>query len=393
MSKINYLDKHILNIIFEYLTHKETTKLKIINKYIYCNIIINHKYKISNLLENNYYTNTIKNSILNNNIDNRYISDSEIIEKLHDKSYSFIVGNSVSDKDSADIYLFYYNKYLYEYKFKYMFSKNIYCLNHLELIYFGGEIFIMDNFTIRIYNLLSEKMKEYKINDNCTEIKSNIKCTILKNKMLTMQSYWAGMNNPTYYYQYPINEIFVLENNINNINNIKKKIYYNESKLIKSRRFYGITTFNDKIWVAGGIDNSNDYLNSVEIYDPNIQKWIIDKSSMINKRHNCKLMVIKNDIYAVGGDINSDKLTIEMYDGKWKLVTEIKCNQENYHTLILDSKLFLFYNEICTDYNSYYPDKTICKIYDFENNIWSNYNIDQLFPYNDLNIYSVNIEI
>jgi hypothetical protein len=384
---INYLDKHVLNIIFEYLKHKETTKLKIINKYIYYNITLNHKYKISKLLNNNYYTDIIRNSILSNNINNRYLSDSEIIEKLYDKSYSFIIGNSVSDKDSADIYLFYYNKYLCEYKFKYMFSKNIYCLNYLELIYFGGEIFIMDNFTIRIYNLLSEKMKEYKINSNCTEIKSNIKCTILKNKMLIMQSYWAGMNNPTYYYQYPINEIFICRNSI------KKKRYYNESKLIKCRRFYGITTFNDKIWVAGGIDNLNNYLNSVEIYDPNIQKWIIDKSPMINKRYNCKLNVIKNNIYAIGGDINIDKLTIEKYDGKWKIVTEIKCNQENYHTLILDSKLFLFYSEICTDYISYYPDKIICKIYDFDNNIWHDYNIDQLFPFNSMNIYSLNIEI
>jgi hypothetical protein len=387
MSKINYLDKHILNIIFEYLTHKETTKLKIINKYIYHNIIINHKYKISKLLSNNYYTDTINNSILNNNIDNKYISNSEIIEKLHNKSYSFIIGNSVSNKDSVDIYLFYYDKYLYEYKFKYMFSKNIYYLNHLELIYFGGEIFIMDNFTIRTYNLLSEKMKDYKINENCTEIKTNIKCTILKNKMLTMQSYWSGMSNPSYYYQYPIHEIFVWKSNI------KRERYGNESKLIKSRRFYGITTFNNKIWVAGGIDNSNEYLNSVEIYDPNIEKWNIDESPMINKRHNCKLSVIKNNIYAIGGDININKLSIEKYDGKWKLVTEIQCSQENYHTLILDSRLFLFYNEICTDYISYYPDKIICKIYDFESNIWYDYNMDQLFPYNDVNIYSVNIEI
>ena len=114
---------------------------------------------------------------------------------------------------------------------------------------------------------------------------------------------------------------------------------------------------------------------------------------MINKRHNCKLMVIKKNLYAIGGDININKLSIEKYDGKWKLVTEIQCSQENYHTLILDSRLFLFYNEICTDYISYYPDKIICKIYDFESNIWYDYNMDQLFPYNDVNIYSVNIEI
>jgi hypothetical protein len=387
MSKINYLDKHILNIIFEYLTHKETTKLKIINKYIYYNIKLNHKYKISKLLNNNYYTDTIKNSILNNNINNRYLSDSEIIEKLHNKSYSFIIGNSVSNKGDADIYLFYYDKYLYEYKFKYILSKNIYCLNHLELVYFGGEIFIMDSFVIRIYNILSEKIKEYKINDNCTEIKTNIKCTILKDEMLIMQSFWVGMSNPSCYYPYPIKKIFVKGNNI------KTKICGNESKFIKYRRFYGITTFNNKIWVAGGVDNSNNYLNSVEIYDPTIERWNIDNSKMINKRVNCKLVVIKNDIYAVGGDINIDKLTIEKYDGKWKIVSEIKYNQENYHTLILDSKLFLFYSEICTDYNSYYPDKTICKIYDFNNNKWNDYNMDQLFPFNDVNIYSVNIEI
>ena len=117
---------------------------------------------------------------------------------------------------------------------------------------------------------------------------------------------------------------------------------------------------------------------------------------MINKRVNCKLVVIKNDIYAVGGDININinKLSIEKYDDeKWIFLTEINYNKENYHTLFLDNKLFLFYNEICTDYNSYYPDKTICKIYDFENNIWSDYNIDQLFPYNDVNIHSVNIEL
>jgi len=388
---INYLDKHVLNIIFEYLIHKETTKLKIINKYIYYNITLNHKYKISKLLNNNYYTDTIRNSILSNNINNRYLSDSEIIEKLYDKSYSFIIGNSASNKGNSDIYLFYYDKYLYEYKFKYILSKNIEYfnnLNYLEIKYFGGEIFIMDSFVIRIYNLLSEKFREYKITDNCTEIKTNIKCTILKNEMLIMQSYWVGMSNPSCYYPYPIKKIFVKENSI------KKKRCGNESKFIKYRRSYGITTFNNKIWVVGGIDNSNNYLNSVEIYDPTIERWNIDNSPMINKRVNCKLVVIKNNIYAVGGDININKLSIEKYDDKkWNLLTEINYNKENHHILFLDDKLFLFYNELCTDYNNYNPEKIICKIYNFEDNCWSDYNIDKIFPYNDINIYSFNIAL
>ncbi len=384
----NYINKDILNIIFEYLNNKEISIFKNSNKYIYKNIVIYEKYKINKLLNNNYYNNYIKNIIFNNKINSKYISDSEIIEKLSNKSYSFIIGKSIYNKDIADVYLFYYDKYLNEYKFKYIFSKSILYfnnLNYLELIYFGGEIFIIDNFKIIIYNLLSEQIREYKIIDNSTEIKSNVKCTTLNNKMFIMQSYWAGMSNPKCYYQYPMNEIIINKDSI-----IKKK-YGNESKLIKSRRFYGKTTFNNKIWIAGGIDNNNNYLNSVEIYDPEIEKWVIDNHNMINKRVNCDLVVIKNNIYAIGGDINSNKFTIECYNNKWNIITEIDINEKIYHRLYLDNKLFLFYSETITDYITYYPSKVISKIYNFENNSWYDYNVDQLFPYNDINIYSVNI--
>lgn len=389
MKNINHLNKDILNIIFEYLDNKEISKFKISNKYLYKNIVIYEKYKINKLLNNNYYSDYTKNIIFNNKIDNKIISDSEIIEKLYNKSYSFIIGTSIYNKKNADIYLFYYNNYLHEYKFKYLFSKSLSYfnnLNYLELKYLGGEIFIINNFKILIYNLLSEKIREYKINDHCTEMKSNVKCAILQNKIILTQSYWAGMNNPKSYYQYPINEIII------NQKYIIKRIYNNDSKIIKSRRFYAKTTFNNRIWIAGGIDNNNNYLDSVEIYDPNIGKWFVNKQTMVNKRINCELIVNNDNIYAIGGDINSYQFTIEKFEyNGWKIITEINLHEKIYHRLYLDNKLFLFYTETITDYISYYPDKIICKIYDFENNIWSNYNIDQLFPYNDINIYSLNI--
>lgn len=55
--------------------------------------------------------------------------------------------------------------------------------------------------------------------------------------------------------------------------------------MINKRLYFGSTILNKKLYVVGGIDEDEEYLNSMEMYNPITDKWS-ECSSMLTKRCN-----------------------------------------------------------------------------------------------------------
>ena len=115
--------------------------------------------------------------------------------------------------------------------------------------------------------------------------------------------------------------VYELDYPVSNLNDIDYKnaqswIESNHSLFIE-RSHHSAISFNDRIWIVGGIIGSeNTSTNSVEIYDSKTQNSSIGPF-MIRNRFQPRLVVINNDLYVVGGDMIGTKSilgSIEKYD-------------------------------------------------------------------------------
>ena len=380
------LDRYILYLIYDYLTNQEVGLLQLVNKNLRNNILIYHKYIIDQLLKNNYYTTFVNNIILNNGYQYNYICNSEIIEKLTEKSVIYILGTSYYSKHASLFYKLYFNKYFHEYRFVPIVKSHINYFNKymgIKIIYLGGEILIIMHNKVKVYNLLTNIWYNYNIigyNEN--SIQCDKICCVYNNKIYVIQSYWNGDNEFKKYNSFPLS-ILEYDNN-----KFILKTFSSSSILAKSRIGHSMIAFNDKLWVVGG-KHEDEYLNDVEVFDFKVGIWEIQINKMNRKRVNFKLEVIQNELYAIGGDVgyNDYLITIEKYDNfknKWKIITSK--NIIIYHSyVVLENKIFLFTNDL-EEYN-----KVSCEIYNTSNNIWENTNINiDFFKNADLHLIGIN---
>ena len=333
------MDNYILNLIFEYLYYDDLDCFKITNKSFYNDIKLFQKYKINILLESDYFSQSIKNIIINNKFGNIYISNSKILNKLSNQKHTFILGRS--QENFEDIYLYkFYNSLNQKTNDNIPFNLEkiikldktyINNFNTVQLLYCGGELFIIDNEDVTKYNLLTEMIKKYKINFNDNKIRSNMKCLLINNEIHIYQSFW----DPYYEYEYyPLSKL--VENNNNSFDRI---MFNNETKLKNVRKMNAITYFDNKIWIVGGsINGINTKL--VEIFDFKTGLWKEEENKLIKERLNLKLQIIDDELYAIGGDINeylsTEQFSIEKFDKKtrtWSIVQE-KINNYNQFPII-----------------------------------------------------------
>ncbi|XP_029348141.1 kelch-like protein diablo [Acyrthosiphon pisum] len=69
-------------------------------------------------------------------------------------------------------------------------------------------------------------------------------------------------------------------------------------KMIHERQYFGVGVINDYLYAVGGYSD-NDYFNSTEVFDYNIQEWRM-VSSMATRRSGLGVGVLNNLLYAVG---------------------------------------------------------------------------------------------
>ena len=94
---------------------------------------------------------------------------------------------------------------------------------------------------------------------------------------------------------------------------------FDESKLARPRKFYGISMLNGKYVITGGsCTKSLSALNSIEIFDPATQTSEIQTSVLRTARIDHKQITVNNKVYIIGGsdDIDIEYLkSVEVYDG------------------------------------------------------------------------------
>jgi len=113
------------------------------------------------------------------------------------------------------------------------------------------------------------------------------------------------------------------------------------------RTGHAAVVYHGKIYVCGGETLNNVRTRSVEVFSPSTGTWELQAESMTVTRTDFKLVVIKDTLFAVGGDDLQNQMTsIEMKDGPdapWTLCTELRGESRFGSPVgVIGSKIFFF---------------------------------------------------
>lgn len=104
-----------------------------------------------------------------------------------------------------------------------------------------------------------------------------------------------------------------------------------EARLNTARHSAAAITYQDKLWLAGGVASDNSYgfsLSSVEVFDPLVGLWQ-EAGDLIFIKTSIKLFVINDELFAAG--LNYNTIGVEKYDresGVWQVVS--KCHADRH---------------------------------------------------------------
>jgi hypothetical protein len=119
-------------------------------------------------------------------------------------------------------------------------------------------------------------------------------------------------------------------------------------RLLRPRYRHAAVEYENKIWIAGGCFASLDATNTVEIFDP-VTNTVLEGPSMLVKRDFANLLVVNNELFAVGGDVdavgNQAIRSIEKYDTfrhRWVHVTVFKDTRRGFSTCAEGDKIYVF---------------------------------------------------
>lgn len=107
-----------------------------------------------------------------------------------------------------------------------------------------------------------------------------------------------------------------------------KNVWEEIARMRSSRWSLGVAVLKGKLYAIGGSHSVEQFSNTVEVYDPEIDSWDRSISSMNYGRRCLGVAVVNNCIYVVGGRVAN---TIECYNSEtneWKVVGTVQacCN-------------------------------------------------------------------
>ncbi|XP_022167786.1 kelch-like protein 2 isoform X2 [Myzus persicae] len=116
-----------------------------------------------------------------------------------------------------------------------------------------------------------------------------------------------------------------------------------ENKLLVDRKSFGVGVLHNCIYAVGGDDGSS-YLDSVECYDPSINKWN-PVAKMSCCRFNVSVGVLDGKMYAIGGIYESYvQKTVEVYNpstGVWESIPDMYLARQNAGVFTLNGFLYV----------------------------------------------------
>ena len=114
------------------------------------------------------------------------------------------------------------------------------------------------------------------------------------------------------------------------------------AKLSIPRYQHASIVFQRRIWVAGGDDSHHNTLSSVEVFDAAVNKWE-SAPAMVRDRRHFKLVVVENELYAVGGEWGSMSIEkLSKFSGAWQMVAEIDEDRWFCDAAAVGSKIYVF---------------------------------------------------
>lgn len=129
-----------------------------------------------------------------------------------------------------------------------------------------------------------------------------------------------------------------------------------ESELPVSCRGHASVYFEDEVIIAGGLSLGEPSC-AVRAYDPSSGSWR-ELPSLCHTRHHFSLVVVKNQLYAVGGDEGG---TIEVFDGSaWVVLTKFQRFIRNFSVCVVNDSIFIIggrtrrsaFLSTCSSYNT-----------------------------------------
>lgn len=148
------------------------------------------------------------------------------------------------------------------------------------------------------------------------------------------------------------------------------------TKSIKTRRVnHQVAVVNGKIYVIGGEDSQKNYLNSIEMYDPETNTSTI-KASMSNARSNFTAVVLNGKIYAIGGYDGSGTYinSIEEYDPStdtWTTKTPMNYSRSKHEAVVLNNKIYVIGGYAKSSENTTASISNTVEEYDPSANAWT----------------------
>jgi hypothetical protein len=138
-------------------------------------------------------------------------------------------------------------------------------------------------------------------------------------------------------------------------------------RLLRAREHHAAANFQNKIWIAGGLldkqvgdDYSDLCTRSVEVFDPS-SRTMTKGPDMVHTRYDAKLVVIKDNLYVIGGNIDKTNVmtgSIEKLNeikNVWEMITVFPARREKCAIEKIDNYIYIFggYKPLGVIYNDY----------------------------------------
>jgi len=129
----------------------------------------------------------------------------------------------------------------------------------------------------------------------------------------------------------------------------RNKWIEHDARLRAGRSSHAAVTFQNKIWVAGGILDGQycEGNETVEIFDPNVGYWVTGPA-LNQRRFRLRLFVVNDELYAVGGDRDDrGRLVVQTIDKldrdnvTWIYITSFKQERRGFLSSVVGSKIFV----------------------------------------------------
>ena len=120
-------------------------------------------------------------------------------------------------------------------------------------------------------------------------------------------------------------------------------------------------------YICGGYSFSNSPLQSVEVFDPKTKTSIIE--TMTKQRIKCSLFIYDGEIYAVGGDVSKESISIEKRNKTtqlWELVSVLEVDRYLCASVLVDSKIYFFGG----GYDESSNNRSTFDVYDIKTDLW-----------------------